>query len=222
MKYIHLVFSLFTLITYAQNKSKVDKIDTLDVKSLNNLDFKNNLKNKVLVKTLLLEDGNTINYKDTLTVGLPSDGSNTQRTNTSAFVYNTKSQTNYTYLFGNRYSVGGDLFLGKIGLPTNSMTGEKIILKDIVIYKSGKSTTITSNFTRLDGEKVYSGPYGHIIDVDKAYLQGEFYLSKRILTRQEAILKLKEAKDLVDLEMMSKEDFENLKKELEPIIKTNN
>ncbi|MCA0933104.1 hypothetical protein LCM02_11620 [Lutimonas saemankumensis] len=37
--------------------------------------------------------------------------------------------------------------------------------------------------------------------------------------RQEAIAKLKEAKDLVDLEMMSKEEFNSLKEELTPIIK---
>jgi hypothetical protein len=38
------------------------------------------------------------------------------------------------------------------------------------------------------------------------------------MSREQAIAKLKEAKDLVDLGMMSKEDFEKLKVELTPII----
>lgn len=38
------------------------------------------------------------------------------------------------------------------------------------------------------------------------------------MTREQAIAKLKEAKDLVDLGMMTKEDFEKLKIELTPLI----
>ena len=38
------------------------------------------------------------------------------------------------------------------------------------------------------------------------------------MTREQAIAKLKEAKDLVDLGMMSKEDFEKLKSELTVLI----
>ena len=38
------------------------------------------------------------------------------------------------------------------------------------------------------------------------------------MTREQAIAKLKEAKDLVDLGMMSKEEYEKLKVELTPLI----
>lgn len=41
------------------------------------------------------------------------------------------------------------------------------------------------------------------------------------MTRDEAIAKLKEAKELLEIDMMSKEEFDKLKKELAPII-TNN
>ena len=41
------------------------------------------------------------------------------------------------------------------------------------------------------------------------------------MNRQEAIAKLKEAKDLVDLGMMSEDDFEKLKAEVQPIIMNN-
>ncbi len=40
-----------------------------------------------------------------------------------------------------------------------------------------------------------------------------------IMTRAEAIAKLKEAKERLDLEMMTQEEYDKLKKELTPIIK---
>ena len=42
-----------------------------------------------------------------------------------------------------------------------------------------------------------------------------------LLSRQDAIKKLKEAKDLLDIEMMTREEFDKLKEELGPIIKGN-
>ena len=39
------------------------------------------------------------------------------------------------------------------------------------------------------------------------------------LSREEAIKKLKESKDLMELDMISKDEYENLKKKLTPIIK---
>ena len=50
---------------------------------------------------------------------------------------------------------------------------------------------------------------------------GEILLKNRKMTREEAIAKLREAKELLDLEMMSQEDYDALKKELSPIIMNN-
>jgi hypothetical protein len=41
------------------------------------------------------------------------------------------------------------------------------------------------------------------------------------MNREEAILKLKEAKELMEIDLMTKDEFEKLKKELAPIIKNN-
>ena len=48
---------------------------------------------------------------------------------------------------------------------------------------------------------------------------GEVYLLNRLMTREEAIAKLKESKDLLDLEMISQEEYDALKLELTPIIR---
>ncbi len=54
------------------------------------------------------------------------------------------------------------------------------------------------------------------IDFEEAIATGE--IQSKGMSKEQAISKLKEAKDLVDLGMMSKEDFEKLKLELTPII----
>jgi hypothetical protein len=56
----------------------------------------------------------------------------------------------------------------------------------------------------------------YYIDFEEAIATGE--IQSFGMTREQAIAKLKEAKDLVDLGMMSKEDFEKLKLELTPLI----
>ena len=50
---------------------------------------------------------------------------------------------------------------------------------------------------------------------------GELINPRAPITRAEAIAKLKEAKDLMDLDMMTKEEFEALKKKFTPIIRGN-
>ena len=56
------------------------------------------------------------------------------------------------------------------------------------------------------------------MDTELAIESGEVLLLNRKMTREEAISELKEAKELVDIDMMSKEEFEKLKKKLAPII----
>ena len=57
-----------------------------------------------------------------------------------------------------------------------------------------------------------------VLDIDKALSEGEIVNSNPTLTRSEAIQKLKESKDLMDLGMLSEDEYNNLKDELTPII----
>jgi hypothetical protein len=57
-----------------------------------------------------------------------------------------------------------------------------------------------------------------IIDIDKALEYEEVVNSNRPLTRSEAIIKLKEQKDLFDLGLISEKEYLELKEKLSPII----
>ena len=57
-----------------------------------------------------------------------------------------------------------------------------------------------------------------IIDIDKSLRLGEVKSPNSPMSREEAIAKLKEAKDLLDLELMEESDYLKMKEELTPII----
>ena len=61
-----------------------------------------------------------------------------------------------------------------------------------------------------------------IVDIEKAFSLGEVINPVKKLNREEAIKKLKEAKDLFELDLMSKSEYEKLRLELTPIITNKN
>ncbi|MEX0997624.1 MAG: hypothetical protein WDZ45_11285 [Flavobacteriaceae bacterium] len=67
--------------------------------------------------------------------------------------------------------------------------------------------------------KGVDGLANYWIAIEEAIESGEIETSG--LNREQAIAKLKESKDLLDLEMISKEEYEKIKEELSPIINNN-
>jgi len=96
----------------------------------------------------------------------------------------------------------------------------------VKIDASGTNTILKKIYvggSKKEGFKIFfigKGKCGlclpNYIDVEEALSSGE--LKSFGMSKEQAIVKLKEAKDLVDLGMMSKEDFDKLKAELSPII----
>ena len=136
---------------------------------------------------------------------------------------------------GHSYKVGDTL---KIGRPSSNKTFAYITSGATAAALSGKApeplsanssgdNTIIKKIavggTKKAGFKIYIVGKGicgicpnNMIDFEEAIATGE--IKSFGMSREEAIAKLKEAKDLVDLGMMSKEDFEKLKAELTPLI----
>jgi len=98
-------------------------------------------------------------------------------------------------------------------------------LKRININKKGFETEIKkfriygkkrTGFTVIAVSKSTLGLTNYWVEIEPAIKNGEIETS--ILTREQAIAKLKETKDLLDLDMITKEEYEKVKKELTPII----
>ena len=91
----------------------------------------------------------------------------------------------------------------------NSFYGSSVEIKKIS-FKKG--------IVFVNTKKPPNMVYGlKIKNLEGALAVGE--IKSKIMSRKEAIDKLKEAKDLLDLEMMSQEDYMSLRKKLAPIIK---
>lgn len=131
---------------------------------------------------------------------------------------------------GHSYKVGDTL---KIGMPSSNKTYAFISEGNALIAPKPSDVSISGNTTVI--KKIYVGGTKRVgfsmyvvskgmcavcpqyyINLEEAFASKE--LKSLGLSREEAIAKLKEAKDLVDLGMMSKEDFEKLKAELTPLI----
>lgn len=60
----------------------------------------------------------------------------------------------------------------------------------------------------------------YVVETEQALTYKE--LKSSVLSREEAIAKLKEAKDLLDLDLMTQEEYDALRKKLTPIIRGDN
>mgnify|MGYP005988731035 CR=1 FL=1 len=84
------------------------------------------------------------------------------------------------------------------------------------IIKFKKGGTKRMGFGIFAVVKTKTGMDRGYLDVDKALRDGE--IVSTVMTRAQAIKKLKESKELFDLELMSKEEYEKIRAELTPII----
>ena len=65
---------------------------------------------------------------------------------------------------------------------------------------------------------VFSYSRKTILDIERAFSLGEIVNHNPPLSKEEAIKKLKESKDLMELDFLSKEEYEKLREKLTPII----
>lgn len=129
---------------------------------------------------------------------------------------------------GDQVNVGDTLQLGKpsgeFGFIYITQGGERV--KSALAGNKVKITQIKSYGTKKAGYKLWVQFKGYglvpvFIDFDNALETSEIINPKAKMTRDQAISKLKEAKDLLDLKMMTEAEYEILKNDLTPIIMPN-
>jgi hypothetical protein len=95
---------------------------------------------------------------------------------------------------------------------SNVLADKKVIVDKLKVYG-----------TKISGFKMYAQFKGYglipvLIDYDTALELGEIKNAKSKLTKEQAIAKLKEAKELFELGVITQMDFEKMKTELTPLI----
>ena len=184
----------------AQKKKLVDEFD---FEVATKQDYKS-YKNGFEVKTLKTGFG-TFNVGDEVLLGQPSD------VNLSEF----------SFVGLGKFSVMNAMAMAK--MPRIS-ANKPVVVDKIRVYKPamGQPASIVVDIISADGSNL-GGIYKSacILNFQRAIELNEIINPNAPLNREQAIAKLKEAKDLLELDMMSQEEFDALREELTPIIKGN-
>ena len=192
-----LLFVLVMLAFNFANAQKIKTTDSFDIR-ITSKELKKTHKNKfVVTNELTLKDGSKIKIGDTFQLGESSR----------------KSSDTYASIIMGRYTTAAAL-AGGVSYARATMIEADYILKDIKVtnyYGLVRATFFLKHSTSTSA-------ISYITATDASLDNGELINPNAPLTREEAIAKLKEAKDLMDLGMMSQEEFDALRKELTPII----
>jgi hypothetical protein len=169
-------------------------------------------------------DGAILELGDTLIMGKPSGLVTSTENNVETLnnVTEAKSQTKrdfVTITMGK--PLGNPKFIKSEAFAKANMQGEKVIISEMRLYHKGskkKPLALTILLGEPNGRAFGLNKYMTISDYEKSVLTGEIKSLNTPLTREEAIAKLKESKDLLDLGVITKEEYDKRKQELTPII----
>ena len=215
-----LIIILITISTanwsYAQKTLK--RTDTLDLNKVSAEELSSKFKNGFEANTIIFQDGSIIQIGSELIFGNPSNPMNVNYN-----IYNgikiADTEIDYTYLMFGKYSFMNAMADSYFG---SGYSKTEIIVDRMRVYRRKKTIKIIADFTNKDGTNISIGKYGSILNLEETLSNGEIINPNAPMTRDEAIAKLKESKELFDLELMTQEEYDKIKEELSPIIKGNN
>ncbi|RPG54563.1 MAG: hypothetical protein CBC44_000155 [Flavobacteriales bacterium TMED84] len=227
-----IILTLLPLISYSQ----IDKIlpifsspqlEKIVYNQTQDINYVKNIKNNTTVESYVTKDKHLITVGDTITIGT---------------AYNKKGRNILGDLFS---TIATGNIKGTTKEPDylpHSYNGQKVIVESIyVMHKKYNGYNPLYNRKEMPlyvlvyakrpkvqnvNIKNISTALSHkritVIDIEKAFSLGEVINPVKKLSREEAIKKLKEAKDLYELDLMSKSEYEKLRLELTPIITNKN
>lgn len=231
MKKTIIFFGVFLSIinVYAQ-----DDINLLTYPNTQDINFFSSVKNGAQVKEYITTSNNSVKLGDTLILGWPTSQETSTRTYSGSYgtkarggVAQSRSTSKKTYEFVQmgRPAGFGSIMTAMNGdaqiMADNSLKNTTVVVQEIKTYHRGsknKPLYVVMVLGEINGKAFGINKYLSVMDTELAIESGEVLLKNRKMTRDEAIAKLKEAKELMEIDLMSKEDFEELKKELTPII----
>ena len=209
---IKLFVALFASISVMAQK--IDSLNTVSHEQITELTGDKSYRNRVSIFSYKTMNGNLLSLGDTLIIGKPSNANNLSED----FSTYGGSSSNHTNIF-----LGGlgAALLGTAQMGNQNMANDVCVISKMMMTRTSKNNDfkISAELRKPNGSKFLS-----IHKKARTYLQAalncnEIINPNRKMNRKEAIEKLKEAKELVDIGIMSAEDYEKLKLKLSPIIK---
>lgn len=215
-----------------------DDINLLTYENTQDINFFSKIKNGAQVKEYLTTGKNSVKIGDTLILGSPTSQETSTRTYGGSYgnqlrggVAQSRSTSKKTYEFVKmgRPAGFGSIMTAMNGdaqiMADNSLKNTTVVVNELKTYHRGsknKPLYVVMVLGEINGRAFGINKYLSVMDSELGIESGEVLLKNRKMTRDEAIAKLKESKELMEIDMMSKEQFDELKKELAPIINNKN
>jgi hypothetical protein len=210
-------------------KNTVVSTDSLSYEMTQNLEYTNKLKDLTQFKVYLGKDGQIIKVGDKLKIGAPSGNKVNLVSNSGTIsgVRNSTGNANYAseqvgkYMFL-QYKVLNSAFFTPETTGSNVLNEEDIVRNIYVLHTGNKKNSLVIVGIAMENpnmKKTLGANIRYITDYDRAIESGEIIgFGKKIVNKQQAIARLKELKELLDLGVITKEDYEKEKAELSKII----
>lgn len=230
--------TFFTILLSIINVNAQEDINLLTYDNTQDINFFNTIKNGAQVKEYITTSKNSVKIGDTLILGVPTSQETNTRTYAGSYgsqlrggVAQSRSTSKKTYEF---IKMGRPAGFGSVmtamngdaqNMADNSLKNTTVVVNELKTYHRGsksKPLYVVMVLGEINGKAFGINKYLSVMDTELAIESGEILLKNRKMTRDEAIAKLKEAKELMEIDMMTKEEFEELKKELTPIIMIKN
>jgi len=197
-----LVLGMVALTLGMNAQKKTNQAEIFDM-SLSVDKQKKIYKAKVEAQSIKFRDGSVIRLGDTLTIGGSAD----------------KALNTYTTLQVGRYSLGMAM-AGAVPVYYGlTIKGSKVVVDRIRIWRGMGRVSVVADLKQLEVSSNALYSYVGCLNFELAVTQGEVINPNAPITRDQAIEKLKEAKDLLDLDMMTQNEYDAIRAEVTPIIK---
>jgi len=225
-----IILSLIALLSFTFSNAQRESIDILTYEQTQDINFFESVRNNTPVKEYIMSDKNSIKVGDTLIIGRPTSSVSSSNYNTVTRNVNTSTNAAFEFVKLGRpaglgaimSAAGGDFDANKL---TAGYSGDMVIIDEMKTSHNGgrkKPLLMILVLSELNGGAFGVNKYISTMDFELAYINGELSLKNRMMTRDEAIVKLKEAKDLFDLDLMTEEEYNKIRDELAPLIRGNN
>jgi hypothetical protein len=160
------------------------------------------------------------NGDEILELTLP-DGSVIKKGSELVFGKPINNSSNYTRVYFGYMSLGKALLVTPVAMP-GSWVGTKLIVDKLKVQhkKLSKESELAVMLYVQDPtlSSALGGNNRTITDIEMALTTGEIINPNAEMSREQAIAKLKESKDLLDLGLLTQEEYDTLKAKLTPII----
>lgn len=170
-----------------------------------NMEVTKEIANETEFTQYQCKDGSILKIGDRIIIGKPSTNG-----------------PNFSYLFFGQLTAGSALLTG-VRFLTGVHQAEEVVIENILVAhtRMSRKSPLTITLYTKNENSPKSGNNRTIADYEKALQLREVINPKAPLTREQAIAKLKESKDLLDLGIITQSKYDSIKSILTPLITTN-